>query len=292
MFLDRFFNYLQFEKRCSPHTLLSYKNDIQQFSVFLNHTFETTLKDAEYPMMRSWVMSLVEKDITAISIARKLSALKSFYKFLNKEGIIEKNPTIYLKAPKTSKKLPVFLEENKLNVLLDSEHIFEDSFKGLRDKLVIELLFGCGLRLSELVNLKIGDIYLQENLIKVLGKRNKERLIPVNKSLNGAILAYLNERNMQTTDHQFLVVTDNYQKLYPKFIYRLVHKYVSLISTQDKRSPHVLRHTFATSLLNNGADINAIKELLGHANLSATQIYTHNTLERIKTIYKQAHPKA
>lgn len=292
MFLDRFFNYLQFEKRCSSHTLLSYKNDIQQFSVFLNHTFETTLKDAEYPMMRSWVMSLVEKDISAISIARKLSALKSFYKFLNKEGIIEKNPTIYLKAPKTSKKLPVFLEENKLNVLLDSEHIFEDSFKGLRDKLVIELLFGCGLRLSELVNLKIGDIYLQENLIKVLGKRNKERLIPVNKSLSGAILAYLNERNMQITNHQFLVVTDNYQKAYPKFIYRLVHKYVSLISTQDKKSPHVLRHTFATSLLNNGADINAIKELLGHANLSATQIYTHNTLERIKTIYKQAHPKA
>ena len=294
MFIKQFFSFLEYEKRYSPHTLISYKKDIAQFTDFLSKTFETELLKANHQMVRSWVIDLAEAEIAPASISRKLSSLKSLYKFLLKEGMVDANPATAVKSPKKTKKLPVFVDENKIIPLLDSENIFDDSFSGIRDKLIMELLFGTGIRLSELTNIKLNDFSIQEQLLKVLGKRNKERIIPLNKSLCVLVGYYLNHRKIcfSDMDTPYLIITDKGDKAYPKLIYRVVNKYLSMISTQQKKSPHVLRHSFATTLLNKGADINAIKELLGHANLSATQIYTHNTVERLKSIYKQAHPKA
>ena len=294
MFIKQFFSFLEYEKRYSPHTLISYKKDIAQFTDFLSKTFETELLKANHQMVRSWVIDLAEAEIAPASISRKLSSLKSLYKFLLKEGMVDSNPATAVKSPKKAKKLPVFVDENKIIPLLDSENIFDDSFSGTRDKLIMELLFGTGIRLSELTNIKLNDFSIQEQLLKVLGKRNKERIIPLNKSLCVLVDYYLNHRKIcfSGIDTPYLILTDKGDKAYPKLIYRVVNKYLSMISTQQKKSPHVLRHSFATTLLNKGADINAIKELLGHASLSATQIYTHNTVERLKSIYKQAHPKA
>ena len=294
MFIKQFFSFLEYEKRYSPHTIISYKKDIAQFTDFLSKTFETELLKANHQMVRSWVIDLAEAEIAPASIGRKLSSLKSLYKFLLKEGMVDANPATAVKSPKKAKKLPVFVDENKIIPLLDSENIFDDSFSGTRDKLIMELLFGTGIRLSELTNIKLNDFSIQEQLLKVLGKRNKERIIPLNKSLCVLVDYYLNHRKIcfSDIDTPYLIVTDKGDKAYPKLIYRVVNKYLSMISTQQKKSPHVLRHSFATTLLNKGADINAIKELLGHANLSATQIYTHNTVERLKSIYKLAHPKA
>ncbi len=294
MFLAQFYNYLAYEKRYSQHTLLSYQKDISQFSDFLTKTFETQLPAANHQMIRSWVIDMAEAEVSPASIGRKLSSLKSFYKFLFKQGIVANNPAVAVQSPKKSKKLPTFIDENKIIPLLDSDNIFDNSFNGTRDKLVIELLFGTGIRLSELIHIKLSDISTTEKLLKVLGKRNKERIIPLNKSLCVLVDYYLELRKICISEIEipYLIITDKGDKTYPKLIYRVANKYLSIISTQRKKSPHVLRHSFATTLLNKGADINAIKELLGHANLSATQIYTHNTVERLKTIYKQAHPKA
>ena len=294
MFIEQFFSFLAYEKRYSPHTLISYKKDIAQFTDFLSRTFETELLKADHQMVRSWVIDLAEAEIAPASISRKLSSIKSLYKFLLKEGMVDANPAAAVKSPKKAKKLPVFVGEEKIITLLDSDNIFDDSFSGTRDKLIMELLFGTGIRLSELTNIKLDDFSIQEQLLKVLGKRNKERIIPLNKSLCVLVGYYLNQRKIcfSDMDTPYLILADKGDKAYPKLIYRVVNKYLSMISTQQKKSPHVLRHSFATTLLNKGADINAIKELLGHANLSATQIYTHNTVERLKSIYKQAHPKA
>lgn len=294
MFLQQFFNFLEYEKRYSKHTIISYKNDISQFAIFLQHTFDTDLLNANHQMVRSWVISFVEANLAPTSVSRKLSALKSLYNFLIKESLLAINPAIAVKSPKKIKKLPSFIDENKIITLLDSDSVFETDFTGTRNKLIVELLFGTGIRLSELVNIKLTDFSTNEQLLKVLGKRNKERIIPLNKSLC-VLMDYYQEQKkicIFKTDSPYLIITDKGAKVYAKLIYRVVHKYLSVISTQQKKSPHVLRHSFATALLNKGADINAIKELLGHANLSATQIYTHNTVERLKTIYKQAHPKA
>ncbi|TAF47669.1 MAG: integrase [Sphingobacteriales bacterium] len=294
MFLQQFYNYLTYEKRYSQHTLLSYQKDIAQFSNFLTNTFETQLLAAKHQMVRSWVIQLAEAEVLPASISRKLSSLKSLYKFLVKQGMLTENPAKAVQSPKKSKKLPTFIDEDKIITLLDSENLFDDSFSGTRDKLVIELLFGTGIRLSELIDIKLNDFSQTEACVKVLGKRNKERIIPLNKSLCVLMNYYLAQKKIciNEIDSPYLIVTDKGAKAYPKLIYRVAYKYLSIVSTQQKKSPHVLRHSFATTLLNKGADINAIKELLGHANLSATQIYTHNTVERLKTIYKQAHPKA
>ncbi len=294
MFLQQFFNFLEYEKRYSQHTIISYKNDISQFAIFLQHTFNTDLLNANHQMVRSWVISFVEADLAPTSTSRKLSSIKSLYKFLIKEGLLVANPAIAVKSPKKNKKLPSFIDENKIITLLDSDNVFDTDFTGTRNKLIVELLFGTGIRLSELVNIKLTDFSTSEQLLKVLGKRNKERIIPLNKSLCVLMDYYQEQRKICIfkTDTSYLIITDSGVKVYAKLIYRVVQKYLSVISTQHKKSPHVLRHSFATALLNKGADINAIKELLGHANLSATQIYTHNTVERLKTIYKQAHPKA
>lgn len=295
MFLERFIQYIQHEKRYSQHTVSAYQSDLEQFFKFLNHPEEAVSHPAQvsYAHIRNWMVHLMENK-TARSVNRKIATLRKYFKFLLREGVITSNPASKIQSPKTVKHLPVVVEDEKLTAMLDSDQVFANDFVGVRDKLVIEILFGTGIRLAELVGLKENDIDFYSGTIKVLGKRNKERIIPINKEIRELLQQYIslkkseNFHNISLT----LIVTNKGMEAYPKFIYLLVQRYLSHISTQDKKSPHVLRHTFATSLLNRGADLNAIKELLGHANLSATQVYTHNSVERLKSIYKQAHPKA
>jgi integrase/recombinase XerC len=240
------------------------------------------------------MVELMNQQLTARSINRKIATLRKYFKFLVQEGLITANPASKINTPKIPKNLPVVVEDAKLTRMLDDSEVFSDDFKGLRDKLVIEMLFGTGIRLAELVGIKETDINIYEGTVKVLGKRNKQRIIPLNNELRQLLVRYTELKKNENFNNNSLtlIVTNKGADAYSKFIYLIVQKYLSYISTQNKRSPHVLRHTFATSLLNKGADLNAIKELLGHANLSATQIYTHNSVERLKSIYKQAHPKA
>lgn len=289
MFLERFIQYLQFEKRYSPHTIGAYKKDLFQFSEFISLNQQTIQTVSHYDI-RSWVVELMDHGNDPKTINRKVSALRSLYKFLLREQFVEKNPAAQIQTPKVGKRLPVIIEEEKINSLLD-QFEFNDDFSGLRDKLVIELLYGTGMRLAELVSLKDVDFNRYEQNIRVFGKRSKERIIPLNKSLAKLLEQYCDIKNTLFST-EALIVTNEGNKAYTKLVYRIVHKYLSIVSTQNKKSPHVLRHTFATGLLNNGADLNAIKELLGHSSLAATQVYTHNSVERLKTIYKQAHPKA
>ncbi len=293
MFIERFTNYLQYEKRFSAHTISAYLQDLQQFQKFLFQS-ELNFVDAKHHDIRSWIVDLLDKQAEPRSVQRKLSTLRTFYKFLQREMLLDANPALQVKAPRVSKRLPVFIEDTSLNSLLDNKEVFSDGFEGLRDQVVIELLFGTGIRLAELITLSDADINIYEQTIKVFGKRSKERIIPVNVSLMKLMKKYIDEKSSQNFQNlsQKLLVTSEGKSAYPKLIYRIVNKYLAYISTNEKKSPHVLRHSFATSLLNKGADLNAIKELLGHASLAATQVYTHSSVERLKTIYKQAHPKA
>jgi len=257
-------------------------------------TFELQIIDAAYIHIRDYMVWLMEEGAAESSIGRKLSALRSFYKYLVREGVVQSSPVALVKAPKAPKRLPVFVDDQKLDLLLDSEVLFDESFSSVRDRLVIEALFGTGIRLSELLTLKESDVNFYDSNIRVLGKRNKERIVPISKPLEDQLRNYIELKTLQNFDNKTegLFVTDKGEAAYPKLIYRIVQRYLSFVSTQDKKSPHVLRHSYATSLLNRGADLNAIKELLGHASLAATQVYTHNSVERLKSIYKQAHPKA
>ena len=295
MFLERFIRYIQYEKRYSPHTVSAYQSDLEKFFKFLNHPEQsvTDPKEITYQHIRNWMVHLME-DKTARSVNRKIATLRKYFKFLLREGVITNNPASKLQSPKIVKHLPVVVEDEKLSAMLNDLDIFTDDFAGVRDKLIVEILFGTGIRLAELVGLKEQDVNFYDGTIKVLGKRNKERIIPINHELKILLLKYSDLKKSEKFDNNSLtlIVTNKGTEAYPKFIYLIVQRYLSNISTQDKKSPHVLRHTFATSLLNRGADLNAIKELLGHANLSATQVYTHNSVERLKSIYKQAHPKA
>ncbi|SDD61429.1 integrase/recombinase XerC [Mucilaginibacter pineti] len=303
MFLARFIQYIKFEKRYSPHTVSAYESDLDQFTRFLNNPGNATVApepiithpdQISYHDIRNWMVELIDQKLTARSVNRKMATLRKYFKFLLQEGVITQNPTSKIRSQKIPKHLPVVVEGESLAKMLDDDKIFSDDFPGLRDKLVVEMLFGTGMRLAELLGLKDSDINDYEGTLKVLGKRNKERIIPINTELR-ILLGRYSELKKSENFHNnslTLIVTNKGADAYPKLIYLIVQKYLSNISTQNKRSPHVLRHTFATSLLNNGADLNSIKELLGHANLSATQIYTHNSVERLKSIYKQAHPKA
>ncbi len=303
MFLERFIRYIKFEKRYSPHTVSAYQSDLDQFISFLNNLEKETPPPApvithpseiSHYHIRNWMVELMNDNIRARSINRKIATLRKYFKFLLQEGVITINPASKINTPKIPKNLPVVVEDAKLTQMLDDNVVFSNDFKGLRDKLIVEMLFGTGIRLSELLGIKETDINVYEGTVKVLGKRNKERIIPVNNELKLLLSKYLESKKSENFGNNSLtlIVTDKGADAYAKLIYLTVHRYLSYISTQDKKSPHVLRHTFATSLLNRGADLNAIKELLGHANLSATQIYTHNSVERLKSIYKQAHPKA
>lgn len=302
LFTGKFIQYIQYEKRYSPHTVTAYKTDLEQFFTFLNPPGEEPSVSDPAEITHHHIRNFMVNDeaLSPRSVNRKLATLRKFFKFLLQERDISTNPTSRVAAPKTPKHLPVVVEDGKLIAMLDGQldkqdnPIFSNDFEGIRDKTVIELLFGTGMRLAELTGLKDGDINFYEGTVKVLGKRNKERIIPLNRELLILLQKYLEARKSENFHNNSLtfIVTNKGTNIYPKLIYLIVQKYLSNISTQDKKSPHVLRHTFATSLLNKGADLNAIKELLGHANLSATQIYTHNSVERLKSIYKLAHPKA
>ena len=289
---ESFVNYLKFEKRCSSHTVVAYKNDLDQFVQFcIEVVGEFNVKKTDSKLVRSWIVHLMEKKLSARSVNRKITTVKSFFKYLLKELIVEKNPATYLSLPKIRKKLPNFVEENNLHNLLD-DGFFDIDFKGIRDKLIVTLLYGTGIRLAELLLLKDSDFDTKKCLIKVLGKRKKERIIPYPTSINSLLDAYLNIRNIEIGfKTERLLVTENGKPVYEKLIYRVVKNSLAKVTLLEKKSPHVLRHTYATHLLNKGADLNAVKELLGHANLAATQIYTHTSFERLHDIYKQAHPR-
>jgi integrase/recombinase XerC len=292
MVTERFLAYIEFEKRYSPNTVVAYRNDLDQFFEYLALSYNiNAINEVSHSMIRSWLVNMIEHDILPRSVNRKLTTLKSFYKFLIREGVVVENPMRKITSPKTSTRLPVFIDKEKMDILLDRSD-FGEGYSGLRDKLIIEMFYATGMRLSELINLKETDIDFHNNTIKVLGKRNKERLIPFSYRFSLLLKEYLTEKERCFSGNQDLFLTGKGRKVYPKMVYLTVNKYLAGVTTLDKKSPHVLRHTFATNMLNNGAELNAVKELLGHANLSATQVYTHNTIEKLKTIYKQAHPKA
>lgn len=286
---DSFLKYLQFEKRLSSHTVLAYSGDLTQFFDYIQTTYQiSNLSDLNHTVIRSWVVELMENKISPRSVNRKITTLKTFYKYLLRQGIVSENPMLKIISPKTSKRLPVFVEKDNMDALMDKIE-FGDDVEGIRNKLIIELFYATGIRLSELINLKQANVDLEACQIKVLGKRNKERIIPFGNEMKNSIQKYMDAK--PGLPGEFLFQMTSGKKMYEKFVYRLVNEYLSMVTTVDKRSPHILRHTFATHMLNNGADLNAIKELLGHANLSATQVYTHNTVEKLKNIHKQAHPK-
>ncbi len=294
--VKRFLSHLQYEKRYSVHTITSYETDLTQFFSYLLKEYQVqNPADITHFFIRSWIVSMIDANISARTVNRKITALKSFFRFLLREKVLTLNSMIKVQSPKTGKKLPSFIDEQKMENLF-TEISFEAGFSGLRDRTILETFYGTGMRLTELVNLKIKDISFSNQTVKVLGKRNKERILPLSNSLTVSFKKYILERNKfiipEKQKEEALFIDNRCNKIYPKFVYRLVKKYLGMITTGDKKNPHVLRHTFATHLLNNGAEINAVKELLGHSSLAATQVYTHNTIEKIKNIYKQAHPKA
>lgn len=293
MHIETFIEYIKFEKRYSPHTVLAYKTDLDQFLAFT----ETSIQERDpllltHGIIRSWLSSLMENNISAKSVNRKITTLKSFYKFLCRNGFLEKNPMVKVQSPKNPKRLPEFVEEKNINRLLDDFTFFGEDFDGVRDRLILNFLYSTGIRRAELIDLKTKNINLFQESILVLGKRNKERIIPITKDLQKEIKKYLSLKELVGNNNEHFFVTKKGETLYPKFVYNTVNKYLSLVTTNDKKSPHILRHSFATHLLNNGADLNSIKELLGHSNLAATQIYTHTSIEKLKEVYKLAHPRA
>ena len=292
--IQPFLDYLKFEKRYSAHTLVSYQTDLSDFFTYLNAQFgETSLKKINHTFIRSWLAGLKDKGLTSKSINRKISSLKSFFKYHLKIGAIEITPMVNVISPKISKRLPVFVKEADTKSLVQSLNRSTENWKGLNAKMIITIFYETGMRLSELILLKETQIDFSRSHIKVLGKGNKERIIPISKKTLAALRNYqaLKRKNFEVAD-DFLLVTDKGKKLYPKYAYLLVNHYLGQASTLDKKSPHVLRHTFATHLMNSGADLNAVKELLGHTSLASTQVYTHNTIEKLKSVYRKAHPKA
>lgn len=290
--INFFLQYIRNEKRCSEHTATAYGNDMNQFATYLATTYDFHHPQlANHPMIRSWIVSLVEQKLENRSVNRKMATLRSFYTFLLKKKVIEQDPMLKVSALKTPKTLPTFIRETEMDTLLDDME-FEEGFEGIRDKLILEFLYGTGVRLSELIDLKEQDIDFYNRTIKVTGKRNKQRIIPFTNGLAALIETYRNAKNLAGLQHEYLLVTEKGNQAYPVLIQRVVKKYLSLVTSLTKKSPHVLRHSYATHLLNNGAELTAIKDLLGHSSLSATQIYTHNSFEKIKKIYEQAHPKA
>ncbi|MDR2971190.1 MAG: tyrosine-type recombinase/integrase [Bacteroidales bacterium] len=293
--INTFLSFLQFEKRASEHTVISYRNDLEQFWGYLLQAFpDTEWKEVDAAIIRTWIITLMEEKLTPRSINRKISALKSFYKYHIKMGVFKTNPMLQVHTPKVSQRLPQFVEENDMDKLF-SANLFEDNFEGWRDRTILELFYATGMRLSELQMLTFNDFDLYNNQVKVLGKRNKERIIPFGNTLKNILSKYVelyHENFGSPAQNNFVFVNVKEKQLAKKNIYTIVRKYLDMITTIEKRSPHIIRHTFATHLLNRGADLNTIKELLGHSSLAATQVYTHNSIEKLKSIYQQAHPRA
>ena len=292
---DRFLDYIAFEKRYSLHTINAYRSDLDQFISYLHEQYNLSdVNKADHQAIRSWVVSLMETGHTPRTVNRKITTLKSYFRFMVKEGVLAENPMSRVIAPKTSQRLPVFVEQDNMKTLFEEVN-FGEGYIASRDQLIMEMFYATGMRLSELINLKQSDIDPYKKMVKVTGKRNKQRIIPFTENLVNLLYIYIGmkeEKFPGEGQDSYLFLTDKGEKLYPKLVYRLVHHYLDQVTTISKRSPHVIRHTFATHMLNNGADLNAIKEILGHANLAATQVYTHNTIEKLKSIYKQAHPRA
>jgi integrase/recombinase XerC len=287
-----FIQYIQHIRHFSPHTVLSYRRDLEQFFLFCSDAGkDESLIDHHH--VRGWIVELMQSGNSARTTNRKISSLKSYFRYLLKEGIISSNPVARVLSPKSDKKLPVFINEKQMNTLID-DGSFGDDFSGLRNRMIIETFYNTGARRAELINMRISDVDISLQLVRVTGKRNKERIIPLSQGFYSSIEQYISAREAEYpgTEEDWLFLTRSGKKLYPRLVHRIVTQFLALVTTADKKSPHVLRHTFATHLLNQGADLNAIKELLGHANLSATEIYTHNTFEKLKSVYKQAHPRA
>jgi integrase/recombinase XerC len=291
---ESFLQYLKIEKRYSLHTIRSYQNDLDQFSTWLSeNSIPEDPAEISSHSIRAWIVSLMDKGITSVTVHRKISCLRVFFRYLRKEGIIKGDPLEKIVLPKRKKRLPVFVEEKALETLLD-EFSFGDSLAGIMNRTIIEMLYLTGMRRAELIGLRDADIDLEEATVKVTGKRNKQRIIPLAKPFLSRLEEYMKIRNEASgvASGSWFFTTARGNKLYDKYVYNVVRGYLSMVTTIEKKSPHILRHTFATHMLNRGADLNTIKEFLGHANLSATQIYTHNTFEKLKKIYKQAHPRA
>jgi len=292
--IQTFADYLVYEKRYSEHTILAYRDDLMDFAGFVRDEFGgMALPDISPAVVRSWLASLKEAGLSSRSVNRKISSLRSFYKYQIRMGVVGQTPMTAIIAPKSAKRLPVFVERAAMEELFGDVKFPED-WEGRTDRLLLTLLYQTGIRLSELICLKEGQVDSGNRTIKVLGKGNKERVIPVSAELAGAVQEYEKQKRvlLEMPDTEVLLVGPKGRKLYPRYVYRAVRAYLAQVTTIDKKSPHVLRHTFATHLMNAGAELNSVKELLGHASLAATQVYTHNTIEKLKDIYKNAHPKA
>jgi integrase/recombinase XerC len=285
---ENFIDYLRFEKRFSEHTVVAYENDLKQFAEFIAITTESEMYDVKSTTVRSWIVDLMEKGLKSKSVNRKIASLRTYFRWLRKEGIISSSPMQKIQGPKNEKRLPVFAKESELEQV-KLEGIFANTFEGMRDELMFELFYQTGIRLSELIELKEKDF--AQTQIKVLGKRNKERIIPISQNLCIKMNAYLSLKHKEIGETPQLFVLPNGNKLYSVLVYRKINYYLSLTTSLDKKSPHILRHTFATHMLNNGSGLETLKDLLGHANLSATQIYTHNSFAKLNAIYSQAHPR-
>lgn len=290
VFVEEFLQYLSFEKRFSRHTVTAYRTDLTQFFSFLGNT-DFALSEISSRLIRSWMAELSEAKHSPRSIRRKMACLNTFFRWAIRNGHLAANPCTLISLPKTSKRLPEFAEEKKLNQVLD-EFPFGDDFEGVRNRVIVELLYATGIRRSELIGLRTGDADPGTRTIRVTGKRNKERLVPLTERMAELIRSYLTIRDSQEPKCDHLFILKSGDALYPRLVYRIIHDFLTTASTLSRRSPHILRHTFATHMLNHGADINAIKELLGHSSLAATQVYTHNSFEKLKQVYQQAHPRA
>ncbi len=292
-----FIRYIRHERRYSEHTARAYETDLHDYSEYISQTYGSIgLNDHTHNLIRSWLSVLLDKGLKAKTVSRKITSLKSFFKYCIQNGFIENNPTAKLQAVKIPQRLPDFVQEEDMKKLFRDLKFTED-YTGKRNYAILNILYGTGIRVSELVNLQVQNLNLHYRSLKVLGKRNKERIIPVNKELNETLENYLLYRksfitdNKATPDKDWLFLSNQGNKTYPKLIYNIVKSHLEQVTTIGKKSPHVLRHTFATHLLSHGADLNAIKELLGHSNLAATQVYTHSSIDQLKSIYEQAHPR-
>lgn len=292
MHIEEFLIYLSVEKRYSPHTVAAYQNDLAVFSTFLSDVYEVSLATEVTPVMiRSFIVHLMELDFHPKTVNRKISAIRAYFTYLRKTGALEVNPTATIKAVKTPKTLVQTVSEDEMAALLNNDH-FDDSLEGCRAKAIVELLYATGMRRAEIINVKREHFDLEAKTLRITGKRNKTRIVPIPQLAADALVRYMTMQDARGDAEQgYIFLTDKGKKLYPALVYTTVKRYLSIVSTVKKRSPHVLRHSFATHLLNKGADLNDIKELLGHANLSATQVYTHNSFKKLKSVYNQSHPR-
>lgn len=292
--IPEFLRYIRFEKRMSEHTFLAYRNDLSAFQAFLESQFDLSdITLVKHTHIRSWLASMKEEDKSERTLQRKISAVKSLFKYMLRLGMVQLNPIRLVLTPKAPARLPVFLEEQQTELIAGNTVIFPEGIEGVTEYLILELLYQTGMRRAELVQLKESDVEFSRRQLRILGKRNKERMVPVGDELLAELKAYteLKRKNFNQA-HPFLLSLKTGKPLYAQYVYRVVRKHLQGITTLNKKSPHVLRHTFATHMLNNGAELNAIKELLGHSSLAATQIYTHNNIERLKEVYRKAHPKS